>query len=129
MEEIKSYIDIKRRLEQSKNFKDYKDKDNCETLVKDAEWLAKHCRINATQLRKIFDEIEGLLESEQRLQKLNLLKPKLAYTRGRGLIDDILFDILNVCIDKLNKGNDDDFKAFGLFMESIMGYHKFYGGT
>ncbi len=126
MEEIKSYNDIKKRIEQSKNFKEYKEIDNCDTLVKDAEWLAKNCNINATQLRKIFDEIKGLLKSERRLQKLNLLRPKLAYTKGRGLIDDKLYVILNACIDKLNKANDDDCEAFKLFMESLVGYHKFY---
>jgi CRISPR-associated protein Csm2 len=72
---------------------------------------------------KAWDEVEA---------EFYLLKPKIAYAKGRKLIPDEFYQVLKVSLNKINIGTNKDkienFKRFVKFLESIVAYHKFYGG-
>ncbi|MDR7666819.1 type III-A CRISPR-associated protein Csm2 [Methanosarcina sp. Z-7115] len=72
---------------------------------------------------KAWDEVEA---------EFYLLKPKIAYAKGRKLIPEEFYQVLKVSLNKINVGTNEDkienFKRFVKFLESIVAYHKFYGG-
>ncbi|MCW7080985.1 MAG: type III-A CRISPR-associated protein Csm2 [Candidatus Methanospirare jalkutatii] len=104
-------------------------------LVEDAEKLGKHLgrRLSTSQIRIIFSEVKQMQEYDR--DKLNLLRPKMAYIAGRhgqrkggrlvGPIVD-LQEVLDECIRKIS--SEEDFKNFKNFFEAILAYHRYYGG-
>ena len=104
-------------------------------LVEDAEKLGKHLgrRLPTSQIRVIFSEVKQMREYDR--DKLNLLRPKMAYIAGRhgqrkggrlvGPIVD-LREVLDECIRKIS--SEEDFKNFKNFFEAILAYHRYYGG-
>lgn len=72
---------------------------------------------------KAWDEVEA---------EFYLLKPKIAYAKGRKLIPEEFYQVLKVSLNKINVGSNEDkienFRIFVRFLESIVAYHKFYGG-
>lgn len=72
---------------------------------------------------KAWDEVEA---------EFYLLKPKIAYAKGRKLIPDEFYQVLKVSLNKINVGNNkekiENFRVFVKFLESIVAYHKFYDG-
>jgi len=72
---------------------------------------------------KAWDEVEA---------EFYLLKPKIAYAKGRKLIPEEFYQVLKVSLNKINVGSNEDkienFRIFVKFLESIVAYHKFYGG-
>lgn len=113
-----------------------------EEMIKHAEKLgrefAKEKKITTSQLRNVFSDISrirmewkfGELEEERLPGELLLLKPKLAYAAGRHKNVKKLKQELESAIDAVVKSSD--VKAAGnnffRFVESIVAYHKYYGG-
>jgi CRISPR-associated protein Csm2 len=99
-------------------------------------------KLKNTQLRRFFDSIK---EIERKLSKnkddtkweevevdFYLLKPKLAYARGRNLIPEEFYQIVKTSLNKVDSGDNKDkiesFKVFFQFLQSIIAYQKFYEG-
>ncbi len=98
--------------------------------------------MKTAQLRRFFGAIKSI---ERKIEEENpenvwekvetefyLLKPKIAYAKGRRLIPDEFYQVLRVSLNKIDVGSNEDkvanFKTFVKFLESIVAYHKFYGG-
>ncbi|HII91642.1 MAG TPA: type III-A CRISPR-associated protein Csm2 [Methanosarcina sp.] len=98
--------------------------------------------MKTAQLRRFFGAIKKI---ERTIQEENsekawsdveaefyLLKPKIAYAKGRKLIPDEFYQVLKVSLNKIDIGSNEEkienFKRFVKFLESIIAYHKFYGG-
>jgi len=100
---------------------------NSEKMVNDAERLGKHLadrRMTSSQIRNIFSEVKGMHEFEK--YKLDLLRPKLAYTAGRHKQVQDLQEVLDAAIRKV--GDDESkFENFKNFFEAIVAYHRLYG--
>ena len=57
-----------------------------------------------------------------------LLMPKLAYAKGRKVIDNKFFELMKISMEKVGSGKEedilDDFKRFVQFLESIVAFYK-----
>jgi CRISPR-associated protein Csm2 len=98
--------------------------------------------MKTAQLRRFFGAIKSIertIEDEKSEKawdeveaEFYLLKPKIAYAKGRKLIPEEFYQVLKVSLNKINIGSNEDkienFKIFVKFLESIVAYHKFYGG-
>ena len=88
--------------------------------------------LSNNQLRKFFNYIR-LMDKKDKWEKIEtdffLLKPQLAVATGRTIIPQSFFDLMNILMDKVNKGNNqkkyENFKSFVRLYESIISYHKF----
>jgi CRISPR-associated protein Csm2 len=106
-------------------------------------------KLKTSQLRKIFTEIKNIYEAQKKKTasskdeskkdeskdekikdeikvRIYLLYPKLAYAKGRGLMPDAFYELLNACLDKLvEKGSkEEDFESFFQFITAIVAYSK-----
>ena len=82
--------------------------------------------LTTSQIRNIFDTIQRMTKYEE--NKLQLLRPKLAYLAGRhgGRVKEfrkLIESSLSFVTD------DNTFINFKNFLEAIVAYHKFYGGS
>jgi len=116
---------------------------NEEEMVKYAEELgrkfAKEKKITTSQLRNVFSDINrirmewkfGELKEDRLPKELVLLKPKLAYAAGRHRNVEELKKELEEAIDKVAKSSNVKVAGdnFFRFVESIVAYHKYYGGS
>jgi CRISPR-associated protein Csm2 len=104
-----------------------------------ADTLANKLRnMKTTQLRRFFGavkEIEKNLNGkswEDVEADFYLLKPKLAYAKGRKLIPAEFHEVVKISMNKVDVGDNEDkianYKMFVRFLESIVAYHKFYWG-
>lgn len=106
-----------------------------EKLVENAEKLGKRLgkELSTSQIRRIFSEVKQMEEYDK--DRLNLLRPKMAYTAARhgnkargqlvGAIVD-LQEVLDECIKMTN--SPEEFANFKEFFEAILAYHRYYGG-
>ncbi|MGN0093480.1 MAG: type III-A CRISPR-associated protein Csm2 [Methanobrevibacter sp.] len=86
-----------------------------------------------SQLRKFFNNIR-LIDKRSNWKEIEydffLLKPQLAVAVGRTIIPQNFFEIMNILMDNVNKGDNqhkyNNFKIFVNFYESIIAYHNFY---
>ena len=92
-----------------------------------AHYQYKRKKISTTQIRGIFNQVKRLSDSFETSKKdLNLLRPKLAYQKGRF---EVLEPLTNILIELIKKVNDDlTLKGFKEFFEAILAYHKAFGG-
>lgn len=108
-------------------------------MVEYAERLAKdiHSDVSTSQIRNIYGTVKKLeMQNEfdnQAYRQLLLLKPKLAYARGRAETKkrpafEKLEQALGHAIDAVNLEDREAFKRFCNFFEAILAYHKAYGG-
>lgn len=95
--------------------------------------LAREVRLKTTQIRKFLDAVNkisaesaGEEEHFPFRERAILLKPKLAYAAGRQDEVKPLMKVLASCIDRVKDGQD--FDKFARFVESIVAYHRYYGG-
>ena len=80
--------------------------------------------ITSAQLRNIY----ALIREKNDEEKLPYIRPRLAYVAGRADKDEMrtliyLLDLLIVRVDDKKK-----MKNFKFFFESVIAYHKYYGG-
>ena len=106
-------------------------------LVENARRLGEHLSggLSTSQIRSIFSEVKQMREYEKDKHRLNLLRPKMAYTAGRhgkmkegkltGPVVD-LQEILDECIERIS--SEEEFENFKSFFEAILAYHRYYGG-
>jgi CRISPR-associated protein Csm2 len=81
--------------------------------------------ISTSQLRNIFSKIKRI----NNYKELYALRPKLAYTYGRAERKDGMKKLLVLLDDQIKKvDSNDKLMHFKDFFESIIAYHKFYGG-
>lgn len=79
---------------------------------------------SASQLRNVFTQVKTMKEYSE----LCLVRPKLAYASGRTDSSELkeLLLLLDDVIKKVN--SNDQLREFKSFFESIIAYHKYYGG-
>ncbi len=95
-------------------------------------------RMKTTQLRRFFGAIKDI---EKNLKEKNwdevevdfyLLKPKLAYAKGRKLISDEFYQIVRTSMNKINEGENkekkENYTRFVQLLEAVVAYYKFHGG-
>jgi len=93
-------------------------------------------KFTTAQIRKIFGEVKMIQqkgwEGEKTLTALLLLKPKLAYSAKRIGSDcaNKFRDFICAGIDVINKSTNqaEVFQNFANLFESILAYHRAYGG-
>jgi CRISPR-associated protein Csm2 len=104
--------------------------ENIEKFVELSENFGQLCSrtdISTSQIRGIFQNVKRLPDDFEKSKKdLNLLRPKLAYQKGRFSQLTPLTEILTHLIKQVN--NDLTLKGFKEFFEAILAYHKSYGG-
>lgn len=90
-----------------------------------AHYLGKG--ISTSQIRGIFNMVKRLPDDFEASKKdLNLLRPKLAYQKGRF---EVLEPLTIVLIELIKKVNDNKtLEGFKEFFEAVIAYHKASGG-
>ncbi|MHA1743057.1 MAG: type III-A CRISPR-associated protein Csm2 [Candidatus Heimdallarchaeota archaeon] len=89
----------------------------------------KNKNVKTSQIRKIYTEVQKIrtfTDSEDQM-RLHMLRPKLAYAKGRHAnLSDLqkVFDKLIVNIE-----NAEHLKNFKQFFEAVLAYHKAFGGA
>jgi len=86
----------------------------------------KEKELTTSQIRNIFDVIQRMTKYDE--NKLQLLRPKLAYLAGRhgGRVKEFQ-TLIEECLPLVT--DDTTFTNFKNFIEAIVAYHKFHGGT
>lgn len=106
---------------------------NGRLIVKISDDIAKQTSVKygvtTSQIRKIFGDLKRRQYKEFDPNKIQLIRPKLAYTFSRhsrlqGM--DLLLGTIDFLIDKVKTKEGFD-NIVNLF-ESILAYHKKYGG-
>lgn len=135
--EINKVIDNIKQLEMLRDMetKAFADEDGYADIV--SHRLAKERsirpKLKTSQLRKFFGAIRDI-ERENDWEKMEtqffLLKPKLANSRGRELIPEEFYQVMKICMGKVDKGSDqdkvDNFNRMVEFLEAIVAYYKYY---
>ena len=103
-------------------------------MVNYAEQLAKDIKhVSTSQIRNAYGTVKKLEMqrefTEKSYRELLLLKPKLAYARGRTETRKRetfkkLEDALSTAIDAVDVKQPETFKRFCNFFEAILAYHK-----
>jgi len=89
-----------------------------------------------TQLRRFYDEIvmwdqklTTVSDDKRRAEKfseylpfIKMLNAKVAYAKGRNLVDINFVQLINHCLNQIDSYQD--LKYFKLFMEAFMGFYK-----
>lgn len=123
--EIQLLEEVKRILgdEYKSILKEEKDYNKFTEKVKD--FMKNNVReITTSQLRNIYSKVKKITEPKQ----LYLLRPKLAYVYGRADKDGMR-RLLVLLDDQIKQVEDkSQLEEFKSFFESIIAYHKFYGG-
>ncbi len=102
-----------------------------------AEALVKSDRLKTHQLRNIYSSVDRLRSvylskrevTEEMTDGLYLLMPKLAYAAGRQrAVNATLFPLMGILIEAVGESKDKEkaFRNFFAFMESVVGYHKYF---
>ena len=117
-----------------------------EEIVREAESLAQQLaqkdRVKTGQIRNFYSGItrmrtEFISDKKENLyNQLVMLKPKLAYAAGRQLAVKATFypkmrDAVDGVLAVYHTSDEERKRAltnFFMFVESIVAYHKFYGG-
>ena len=97
-----------------------------------AECIAQFKKGNkSTQLRKYYDELnmwhqkikQNPANYQEYLPLIKMMNAKVAYAKGRDLVDDNFVKLMRHCLNQVN----DDLKTFEtckLFFEAFMGFYK-----
>ncbi|HIH70049.1 type III-A CRISPR-associated protein Csm2 [Methermicoccus shengliensis] len=105
-----------------------------EKLVMHAEKLGQHLGkgVSTSQIRNVFSEVKAMRSYDP--HRLNLLRPKLAYTAGRhgrrknGKLTGEIVDLQKILDHAIRKVNGEErFRNFQRFFEAILAYHRYYG--
>lgn len=81
-------------------------------------------KLSTSQVRTVLTEIQKMKRYDH--NKIQLLRPKLAYAAGRhrGKVKDFQ-ELMEALFKKLN---EDNFENFKYFIEALVAYHKYHGG-
>jgi len=132
--ELKNVMNEVAKLDGLKDLKPkkYADKDGYADKI-GGLYSGKNPDLNTNQLRKFFGAIKNIQRKEswdEIEHDFYLLKPKFAYSAGRKLIPKDFFDLMMVCMEKVDVGDKEEklenFNTLVDFFESIVAYHKFY---
>lgn len=91
-------------------------------------------KIKMTQLRKLFDEVkryERNFESrgwDSISSDFHMLRPKLAFAVGRGIVPKGFYEVVSTCIDKIASNQEmrkESFYRFRELLEAIVAYYKY----
>lgn len=87
-----------------------------------------------TQLRKFYDEISLWVEKTQTEEALDrnlpfikMMNAKVAYARGRELVDDKFQTLFSTCMAQITSADEDGLKKlqnFRTFFEALVGFYK-----
>ncbi|WP_038028880.1 type III-A CRISPR-associated protein Csm2 [Thermonema rossianum] len=109
-----------------------------EELIRCSEALAKNISkdVKTNQVRNFFSGVLRIKTDfavnrkyEDVRLALLMLKPKLAYAAGRqNKVKSFAEEMTKVVEATLQAGNEEGLKRFFLFVESVVAYHKYYGG-
>lgn len=113
--------------------------DTAKQMVQFADNLANDIwkDVSTSQIRNVYGTVKKLeMQREfdsKAYRQLLLLKPKLAYARGRADIKKRpsfmqLEHALGTAIDTVSLQDPETFKRFCHFFEAILAYHKAHGG-
>ncbi|PWQ97650.1 type III-A CRISPR-associated protein Csm2 [Leucothrix pacifica] len=91
---------------------------------------AKSKHNKPTQLRRFYDEVvmwENKVNTypdkfSEYLPFIRMLNAKVAYAKGRDLVDDNYVTLLSHCLSQVNTAQD--MRVFKLFIEAFMGFYK-----
>jgi len=131
---------LKETIEKAKTLSDlFKDDEAAKSVVDTAEavgeFLALRARLKTSQLRKIFDKLKkieadvksGKVRDEEIAKETVLLKPVLVYVAARHpRTVGPLVDLLTPAVEKVK--SKEDFDALIKLTETILAYHRYYGG-
>ena len=86
----------------------------------------------ATQLRRFYDEVclweEKVRVNESRFNEflpfIKMLNAKVAYAKGRNLVDSSFADLMETCLKQVT--SPATFYAFKTFFEAFMGFYKMH---
>ena len=102
-----------------------------------AERLAKQKgALNVTQLRKFFDQVKKIelnLSDKDWTDAVTrdffMLRPQLAYAKGRDLISQEFFEQMSFCLDKVNASvnKPEAYRRFSSLVEATVAYRKYHG--
>lgn len=114
-----------------------------QTAENTAQTIAANRNSNKpTQLRRFYDEIvmwdnklaqiqgddhenrqtKMTAKFEEYLPFIRMLNAKVAYARGRKLVDDNFAQLMSHCLEQVN--TPQQMQTFKLFMEAFMGFYK-----
>ncbi|HIG06701.1 MAG TPA: type III-A CRISPR-associated protein Csm2 [Methylococcaceae bacterium] len=88
----------------------------------------------STQLRGFYNEVviwdQKIRQNPEKyteyLPLVKMLNAKVAYARGRKLVDDNFLTLIRHCISQLDDNDKQSLYTFKLFLEAVMGFHKMY---
>jgi CRISPR-associated protein Csm2 len=88
----------------------------------------------STQLRKFYDEVviwdQKIRQNPEKyteyLPLVKMLNAKVAYAKGRNLVDDDFLTLMRHCISQLDDNDKQSLYTFKLFLEAVMGFHKMH---
>jgi len=112
-----------------------------EEIVNAAEQKAEQFRkdrLKTNQIRNVYSEINrlklefGQSDVNEIMTKIILLKPKLAYAAGRQRsVRQNFYPFMTGAIESVKSASDEGkvkaIQNFFLLVESVVGFHKFYG--
>ena len=93
--------------------------------------------LTTSQIRKFFGELKRIqADPEKYKEEVPMLKAKLAYAVGRDKNNrgystskiDKFYEELERGLESIRTGNKEDLVRFVKLVESIVAFHKFYGG-
>lgn len=99
-----------------------------------AECIAQNRKGNkSTQLRKYYDEIcmwdqkirQHPDNYAEYLPLIKMLNAKVAYAKGRDLVDQNFIDLIRHCLSQVT-ADKKTFETCKLFFEAFMGFYKMY---
>lgn len=88
----------------------------------------------STQLRKYYDEFcmwDQKIEQDKSkyveyLPLIKMLNAKVAYAKGRDLVDRNFVELIRICMKQLDEKDEKTFKTCKLFFEAFMGFYKMH---
>ncbi|MEJ5185549.1 MAG: type III-A CRISPR-associated protein Csm2 [Candidatus Geothermincolales bacterium] len=128
----KTSIDVRKAVNSIHRLEKLKEL-NVDELIEMSHELGKEWKnenISTSQIRKVFSEIKRMEMDFQAgkfdLERVKLLRPQLAYMAGRKKELRGFKELMDAFIVKIK--DREDFFWMARFVESILAYHKFYGG-
>lgn len=126
----KKIVEVTKKINKLNSLKEY-DVDDFVRFNGDVDILTRQLKnddIKTTQLRKFFAAVKEInLETKTKTWnelkvKFFLLMPKLAYAKGRKLISEDFYKLLESAMNKVQ--SKEDFNRFVEFLEAIVAFYK-----